>query len=234
MLKLIQIEWQKSNITGYFKGLAICIVAIFSAVALMAMGSRVEPEPMFPNYTAFMSLVDILARITYIIFSSIMLSRLIIDEYKSNMIQVLFTYPLQRKKMMQAKLFIVFGFCFFSIIVTTLVINLLTYFLNPMVELFEAPIHIGEMIATVPAALLNAFMVAGISLIPLTFGMRKKSTAATITSAVIIGFLINATVSDGGSQTSLFQFVAIPIALSLLGLILGYLSFYTLDRSDVA
>lgn len=50
----------------------------------------------------------------------------------------------------------------------------------------------------------------------------------------IIGFLINATVSDGGSSTSLFQFIAIPIALCLLGLILGYLSFYKVDRSDVA
>lgn len=234
MLKLIQLEWQKSNISSYFKGLAICIVAIFSAVALMALGSRGETEPMFQDYTEFMSLTNIMIRITYIIFSSVILSRLIIDEYKSNMIQVLFTYPLQRKKIIQAKLSIVFGFCFFSIIITTFMINLLTYFLNPMIGLFEASVHIGEMMAAVPSTLLNAFMTAGISLIPLSFGMKKKSTASTITSAVIIGFVINATVSDGGSSTSLFQFIAIPIALCLLGLILGYLSFYKVDRSDVA
>lgn len=234
MLKLIQLEWQKSNISGYFKALAICIVAIFTAVALMALGSRGESEPMFQDYTAFMSLTDILIRITYIIFSSVILSRLVIDEYKSNMIQVLFTYPLQRKKIIQAKLSIVFGFCFFSIIITTFVINLLTYFLNPMMGLFEGSVHIGDMAAAIPATLINAFMIAGISLIPLSFGMRKKSTPSTITSAVIIGFVVNATVSDGGSSTSLFQFIAVPIALCLLGLILGYLSFYKVDRSDVA
>lgn len=232
MLKLIQLEWQKSNISRYFRGLAVCIVVIFAAVALMALGSQSENEPM--NYADFMSLSDILVRITYIIFSSVILSRLVIDEYKSSMIQVLFTYPLQRKKIIQAKLRIVFGFCFFSIIITTFMINLLTYFLNPMIGLFEGSVHLGDMTATIPATLINAFMIAGISLIPLSFGMRKKSTASTITSAVIIAFLINATVSDGGSSTSLFQFIAIPIALCLLGLILGYLAFYKVDRTDVA
>ncbi|MBX4147170.1 ABC transporter permease [Paenibacillus lautus] len=232
MLKLIQLEWQKSNITRYFRGLAVCIVVIFAAVTLMALGSQSENEPM--DYADFMSLSDILIRITYIIFSSVIMSRLVIEEYKSSMIQVLFTYPLQRKKIMQAKLSIVFGFCLFSIIITTFMINLLTYFLNPIIGLFDAPIRIDDMVDAIPSTLINAFMIAGISLIPLTFGMRKKSTASTITSAVIFGFVINATVSDGGSSTSLFQFIAIPIALCLLGLILGYLSFHKVDRIDVA
>jgi hypothetical protein len=99
--------------------------------------------------------------------------------------------------------------------------------------LFEAPVRIDEMAAAIPATLLSAFMIAGISLIPLSFGMRKKSTASTITSAVIIGFVINATVSDGGTSTSLFQFIAIPILLCLLGLIIGYLSFFKVDKIDV-
>lgn len=234
MLELMRLEWEKSNVSSYFRGVAICIVAIFAAVALMARGSHGEGEPMFPDYAAFMSLTNILIRIVYIIFSSVILSRVVIEEYKSNMIQVLFTYPQRRKKIMQAKLSIVFGFCFFSILLTTVIINLFIFFLNPMIGLFEASVRVDEIAATVPATLLNAFMIAGISLIPLSFGMRKKSAASTITSAVVIGFVINATVSDGGSSTSLFEFIGIPIALCLLGLIIGYLSFYKVDQIDVA
>lgn len=232
MLKLIQLEWQKNNLSHYLKGVVICMVAIYAAVVLMTLGTQGESEPM--DHAEFMSLTDILIRITFIIFASVILSRLVIEEYKSKMIQVLFTYPQQRKKMMQAKLLIVYVFCFFSILVTTLMINLLTYFLNPVIGLFDAPVRLDEMVATLPSTLLNAFMIAGISLIPLIFGMRKKSTASTITSAVIIGFLVNATVSDGGSSASLFQFIAIPIILCLLGLLLGYLSFYNIDQNDVA
>ncbi|WP_339274596.1 ABC transporter permease [Paenibacillus sp. FSL W8-0426] len=232
MLKLIQLEWQKNNLSHDLKGVVICMVAIYAAVVLMTLGTQGESEPM--DYAEFMSLTDILIRITFIIFASVILSRLVIEEYKSKMIQVLFTYPQQRKKIMQAKLLIVYVFCFFSILVTTLMINLLTYFLNPVIGLFDAPVRLDEMAATLPSTLLNAFMIAGISLIPLIFGMRKKSTASTITSAVIIGFLVNATVSDGGSSSSLFQFIAIPITLCLLGLLLGYLSFYNIDQNDVA
>ncbi|MEN1990351.1 ABC transporter permease [Paenibacillus hubeiensis] len=232
MLKLIQLEWQKNNLSHNLKGVFICMVAIYAAVVLMTLGTQGESEPM--DYAEFMSLTDILIRITFIIFASVILSRLVIEEYKSKMIQVLFTYPQQRKKIMQAKLLIVYVFCFFSILVTTLMINLLTYFLNPILGLFDAPVRLDEMAATLPSTLLNAFMIAGISLIPLIFGMRKKSTASTITSAVIIGFLVNATVSDGGSSSSLFQFIAIPIILCLLGLLLGYLSFYNIDQNDVA
>ena len=53
-------------------------------------------------------------------------------------------------------------------------INLLTYLLNPMIGLFDASIAVDAMMAAVPATALNAFMMAGISLIPLSFGMRKN------------------------------------------------------------
>ncbi|MFC9540357.1 ABC transporter permease [Lysinibacillus sp. NPDC056959] len=231
MLKLLRLEWKKNRISSYFKGVIICIIGIFAAVALMAVGSG--DEQMFQDYTDFMSLTNILIRIVFIIFSSVILSRLVIDEYKNKTVRLLFTYPLKRKKIIVAKLSLVFGFCSFSIMIATFVMNIAVYFLNPMMGLFETPVEIQEMVATIPTALINAFMMAGVSLIPLYFGMRKKSTASTITSAVLIGFVINATVSNGDTSASLFQFIMVPITMCLLGLIIGYLSFYKVDKVDL-
>ena len=231
LLKLLRLEWKKNCIAGYFKGLISCIVGILAAVVLMALGSG--DEQVFRDYTDFMSLTNILIRIVFIIFSSVILSRLVIDEYKNKTVQLLFTYPLKRKKIILAKLWLVFGFCFFSIIVATFMINIAVYFLNPMMNLFDTPVEIQEMVATIPSTFVNAFMMAGVSLIPLYFGMRRKSTASTITSAVLIGFVINATVSNGDSSTSLFQFVGIPVIMCLLGLIIGYLSYYKVDKVDL-
>ncbi|WP_374964771.1 ABC transporter permease [Lysinibacillus sp. RS5] len=231
MLKLLRLEWKKNCIAGYFKGLISCIVGILAAVVLMALGSG--DEQVFRDYTDFMSLTNILIRIVFIIFSSVILSRLVIDEYKNKTVQLLFTYPLKRKKIILAKLSLVFGFCFFSIIVATFMINIAVYFLNPMMNLFDTPVEIQEMVATIPSTFVNAFMMAGVSLIPLYFGMRRKSTASTITSAVLIGFVINATVSNGDSSASLFQFVGVPISMCLLGLIIGYLSYYKVDKVDL-
>ncbi|MDZ5605873.1 ABC transporter permease [Bacillus pseudomycoides] len=234
MLKLMKLEWKKHRLSRYFKGVVICIIAIFASVGLMAWGSKAESEQMFLDYAGFMSLTNIFIRTTFMIFSAVILSRLVIDEYRSKTMQLLFTYPLQRKKLMQAKLAIVFGFCFCSIIVTTFIINMLTFFLNPIIGFFGKPVSMGEIIATVPSTFLSAFMMAGISLVPLYFGMRKKSTPTTITSSVLIGCVINSAVSDASGSVSLFDFIGVPIAFCLLGLIVGYLSYHKVDKMDVA
>ena len=231
LLKLLRLEWKKNSMSSYFKSLIICIIGIFAAVALMAVGSG--DEKMFLDYTDFMALTNILISIVFIIFASVILSRLVIDEYKNKTVQLLFTYPLKRKKIIFAKLSLVFGFCFFSIIIATFMMNIAVYFLNPMMNLFEAPVEIQEMVATIPSTFINAFMMAGVSLIPLYFGMRKKSTASAITSAVLIGFFINATVSNGDTSASLSQFIIVPIIMCLIGLIIGYLSYYKVDKVDL-
>ncbi|KOO48681.1 ABC transporter permease [Viridibacillus sp. FSL E2-0187] len=233
MLKLMKLEWKKNQLSSYFKGLVFCILGILAAVCLMAWGSKVEDDLMFRNYAEFMSLTNIFIRIVFIIFSSVILSRLVIDEYRNKTIQLLFSYPLKRKRLMQAKLSIVFGFCFFSIIIATLIISVIIYFLNPILGFFATPMSLSEIVATVPTTFISAFMIAGVSLIPLYFGMRKKSTATTITSAVIISFLINGNVSSGGTQVSLIQFIVVPITLCLLGLLIGYLSYHKVEKIDL-
>ncbi|MGE7883376.1 ABC transporter permease [Bacillus sp. NPDC094077] len=232
MFRLMKLEWKKHQLSSYFKGVAICIIAIFAAVSLMALGAKGEVEVVLSNFTEQMVAANIFIRITFIIFSSVILSRLVIDEYRSKTIQLLFMYPLQRKLLMRAKLTLVFCFCFVSTIIATFIISLLVYFVSPMMGLIETPATIGEIITTIPATLISAFMISGISLIPLFFGMRKKSTPTTITSAVIIGMIISGNVGNG--QVSMFDFIAIPMVLCLLGIFISYLSYRKIDKIDVA
>ncbi|EOO17244.1 MULTISPECIES: ABC transporter permease [Bacillus] len=234
MLKLMKLEWKKHKLSSYFKSVAICIIAIFAVVNLMALGAKDEVDGLFSDFTQQMVLINTVIRITFIIFSSVILSRLIIDEYKNKTMQLSFMYPLQRKMLMRAKLTIVFCFCFVSTIIATFIISLLVYFVSPMMGLIETPATIGEIIAIVPATFINAFMISGISLIPLFFGMRKKSTPTTITSAVIIGMLISSNFGSGNGQVSMFNFIAIPIVLCLLGIFISYLSYRKIDKIDVA
>ncbi|HDX9612121.1 TPA: ABC transporter permease [Bacillus toyonensis] len=234
MFKLMKLEWKKHKLSSYFKGVAICIIAIFVVVNLMALGVKDEVDGLFSDFTQQMVLINTFIRITFIIFSSVILSRLVIDEYKNKTMQLLFMYPLQRKMLMRAKLTIVFCFCFVSTIIATFIISLLVYFVSPMMGLIETPVTIGEIIAIVPATFISAFMISGISLIPLFFGMRKKSTPTTITSAVIIGMLISSNFGSGNGQVSMFNFIAIPIVLCLLGIFISYLSYRKIDKVDVA
>ncbi|EJR68088.1 hypothetical protein IIO_00407 [Bacillus cereus VD115] len=234
MLRLMKLEWKKHQLSSYFKSVAICIIAIFTVVNLMMLGGRGEVDLLLSDFTQQMALINIFIRITFITFSAVILSRLVIDEYKNKTMQLSFMYPLQRKMLMRAKLTIVFCFCFVSTIIATFIISLLVYFVSPMMGLIETPAKIGEIIAIVPTTIIGAFMISGISLIPLFFGMRKKSTPTTITSAVIIGMLISGNVGVGNGQVSMFDFIAIPIVLCLLGIFISYLSYRKIDKIDVA
>ncbi|MFD4854525.1 ABC transporter permease [Bacillus mycoides] len=234
MFKLMKLEWKKHKLSSYFKGVAICIIAIFAAVSLMALGMKGEGDAAITDFTKYMILANLIIRVTFIIFSSVILSRLVIDEYKNKTMQLLFMYPLQRKVVMGAKLAIVFSFCFVSTIIATFIISLLLFCMNPMMGLLETPVTMGEIISTVPATFINAFMISGISLIPLFFGMRKKSAPTTITSAVIIAMIINGNVGTGNGQVSMFNFIAIPMVFCLLGIFISYLSYRKIDKIDVA
>ena len=113
MFKLMKLEWKKHQLSSYFKSVAICIIAIFAVVNLMALGGKDRGRwAIITDFTQQMVLINTVIRITFIIFSSVILSRLIIDEYKNKTIQLSFMYPLQRKMLMRAKLTIVFCFLF--------------------------------------------------------------------------------------------------------------------------
>lgn len=234
MLKLIKLEWRKHQMSRYFISFLFCVLSIYGFVVLISLDSKNDVDAAMGSFQEFMSLITILSNITFIILGSVILSRLIISEFRTKTMQVLFTYPIKRKKLLFAKLTLAYFFTAGSLFASVWLMQMITYFLQPSLGLFEGTVSMQDLVATFPKTLTNALMMGAIALIPLFFGMRKKSTAATITSAVIIGFLINATVSDGGAAFSLADVVLIPLLLGLLGIGIAYLSFRNIDGKDVA
>ncbi|GIN21926.1 ABC transporter permease [Siminovitchia fordii] len=232
MLNLIKLEWRKHQMERYFTSFFFCVIGIYGFVAFISLASKNDADGAMRSFQEFMTLVNILSNITFIILGSVILSRLIISEFRTKTMQVLFTYPIKRKKLLFAKLTLAYLFTTGCLFAGVWLMQIITYFLQPSLGLFEGTVSMNDLAATFPKTLTNAIMMGAIALIPLFFGMRKKSTAATITSAVIISFLINATVSDGGATFSLADVVLIPLLLALLGIGIAYLSFRNIDVKD--
>ncbi len=234
MLNLMKLEWKKHQLERYSITFFICVISIFGFAVLLALDTKSSIEGPMRSFNEFMSLVTILTNITFIIFGSIILSRLVISEFRMKTIHVMFTYPINRKKLLFAKLILAFLFTAGSLLLATWLIQIATYFVQPSLELFEGSLTAQDLLATIPNTITNAFMMGAIALIPLFFGMRKKSTATTITSATIISILINGTVSSGSETFNLGENIIIPLVLALLGLGVAYLSFRTINETDVA
>lgn len=227
MLKLIQLELIKYKISGYVRGAFIAIACIFGIVCLIAY-DRSEGQAFRDSVTLFFA-IDSFTKGTFIVFSSVLLSRFIIDEYRTKSITVLFMYPINRKKLMVAKLFIVFSFTFIFIVLGNLIVGSLMLLLNRYYEFMNETLMMGQVGRQAIAIIMNALAASFISLIPLYIGMRKYSTAATIITSVLI-VLVLYNVSGGFSLSSI---VAIPIALSWIGAIIAYASFRNIERKDI-
>ena len=230
----MKLEWKKHRLERYFTSYFVCVISIFGFVVLLSLDTKNSIEGPMSSFYEFMSLVTILSNITFIIFGSIILSRVIISEFRMKTMQVMFTYPINRKKLLFAKLILSFLFTTGCLFIGVWLIQIFTYFLQPSLGLFEGTVTIQDLLGTLPKTLTNSIMMGAIALIPLFFGMRKKSTATTITSATIIGCLINGTASNGTETFNLGEIIIVPLLLALLGLGIAYISFRTINETDVA
>ena len=66
MFKLMKLEWKKHQLSSYFKGVAICIIAIFAAVSLMALGMKGEGDAAITDFTKYMTLANLIIRMTFL------------------------------------------------------------------------------------------------------------------------------------------------------------------------
>lgn len=228
MLKLMKLELKKQRLGWYWKG---ALIAIFSVLMLMGILPSLDPEleDAFGSFEEVFAAMSTFVRVIFVIFAAVLIGKLIIQEYNNKTMSVMFTYPIPRKKLIMAKLLLIMGITFITILISNIVIFILFLVLNSFMHLIpgfptkELLIHQGFDI------LIQGLSAVGISMVPLYFGMRKKSVSATIVSAIIIISLISS--NNGGF--SLSSFIVIPILVGVIGLLIAYLSFRNVEKVDV-
>lgn len=229
MLKLIKLEMKKVKMWGYIKGAIISNLVIIAILAIVIFASINEGDVEFTRFPFVFSMVDALVKATFIIFSSVLIARLIIEEYKNNTITLLFMYPINRKKLIIAKLIIVVLFTFISIVLSNIFIDFVLFITNNFYNFMSDKLTTPLIIKTFITIGVNASASAGMGLISLYFGMRKKSVPATILSALLIVTIVCS--NNGGF--SLSSIIAIPITLSIIGVFIAYLSIRNIEHVDV-
>ncbi|MFD1407786.1 ABC transporter permease [Kroppenstedtia eburnea] len=230
MMHLIKLEFKKKLFNGYLWGSLLAYVGIAVVSLLLYFFIPMGPgENPFHSYSSMLTLMDTLVRATFVIYASVLISKLIINEFRDKTIGLLFAYPVNRKKLIFAKLSIVFSWTFVNIILANLLVDALLIGVNSVV---------GEVSGTLTTSLLTQHAIyiltqavgaAGMSLLSLVLGLRKKSVVATVVSSIFI-VLIVVSNTNGFSLSSI---TAIPLTLAALGVFFTYLSFRNIDRVDV-
>ncbi|MGB3102090.1 MAG: ABC transporter permease [Psychrobacillus psychrotolerans] len=229
MIKLINLEIKKFKLIKYWKGVLGANLGFIIFIGMVYFLNKVEEEIPFDNFEMASTIISAVVSATFIIFASVILAKLVIDEYKNKSIDLMFTYPISRKKIMSAKLIIVMVFTFMTVLFSTLFLQALVYIMDVTFDILPGDISIQELINSVWKSFFIAFAAAGLSLIPLLIGMLRKSSSATIVSSI---FLVTLTSSVSNNFT-FSSVMTVSISLALLGIIIGWLSIRNVEKTDL-
>lgn len=226
MIQLMKLEVKKRKLAGLFRTILITdlvLLLIFLPPFYLDRGNMPNTEFLF------FQIMDSMARFAFIIFSGVLTARIVIDEYRDRTIQLLFTYPISREKLIAAKLILTVITTFFALVLArTLLFGtaIILDAIRPFLGYSLAESLTGSYILS---SLLYDASASGLCLLIFFFGMRRKSSKQTIIASIVIAMLICG--SFGG--LSLGATVLTPIIVSGIGAVAAYLSVRNIENEDL-
>lgn len=190
MNRLIKFELKRNSLKTYHIAVFIITVVILSFLYLLAAIPQIDTADtdteMFMSYGFIIGLGNIISMAIFSIMSSVMASKFIVDEYTGKKAILLFSYPVDRKKILDAKIIMVFSYTAISMLVCNGIA--ITVFLSTesLFPLCQDSIDITLLWDCIFSVLCYSLMSALMSLVVAWFGFMKKSIIVTITSACVI------------------------------------------------
>ena len=228
MLKLIRLEWKKSNIIKYIRNASIMVVLLL--IIHLAVAGELESEETVLSYGGSMlkAGVELFTNMSFIIFTSTMLASVIVSSYKNKTIHLMFSYPISRKKIVLSQMLSVWIFNFIALVLSKVILYTMLVATKDYTHITAANITLGSGMFYIEI-LVNSAVMVSISFIALLIGLKMKSSKATIIAGVII---VCFTQGNIGAYT-LVDNISFHITLLLISAISVFLTLYILESRDV-
>ncbi|MCI8770695.1 MAG: ABC transporter permease subunit [Lachnospiraceae bacterium] len=233
MLKLIKLEWKKNNIRKYILGSVImaALLCVF-LFALAFLGIANDPDGTLdaaPGMDVISAPIELFTSMVFLIHTSVMLASFIVSAYKNKTMNLMFSYPIKRQKILASQMIAVWLFNFVALIITKFLIYLcVSVGAEYMQPSFAIDFNLGSLTFYIQL-ILKAFVVVSMSFIALFVGMAMKSSKATIVTSFLLIFLTQANVGDITMQDS----AAFPIVLTAISFAFAVLSIYNVEKKDL-
>ena len=186
MLKLIRLEYEKGNITKHIRNAAIMTLVLLLFLIMTAGDAGADTTSMgFYKKSIINAAVELYSNMSYIVFTGVMLAVFIIEEYEKGTINLMFSYPINRKKIMLSKIGAVWFFNVSSLVLSKLFIYGILYILSDFLHLSTNDIPLSSLMFWLDMLLSSVIMIS-IAYIGLPLGLKTKSSKVTVVTAVLI------------------------------------------------
>ncbi len=228
MLKLIRLEWKKHNIGKQIR-IAVITTALLMLFVLMT-ARELETSETVEAYGKSMldAAVALFVHMSYMVFTGVMIAGYIVGAYEKKTINLMFSYPISRAKIIMAKVLAVWIFDFAAMVISKALLYGGLLLTKSFTGISAEGLMILEPSFWLDAVLSSAAMVS-ISFIALPIGMKLKSSKAAIVAAVII---VCFTQGQIGSMT-LVNNMTFYAALFAVAVASVWLSVWRVEQRDV-
>lgn len=234
MLKLIKLEWKKNNIGKYVRN-AVILAAILCLFifAFDYLGIANDPDTSLPDtapgFHGISSTIEMFTSMSFLVFTSVMLSSFIVSAYKNKTMNLMFSYPIKRQKILISQMLAVWIFNFAALIATKLLLyGCIVLGSRFMVSSFLLDFNMTSLGFYVQL-ILKSIVIVSMSFIALFIGMAMKSSKATIISSFLLITLAQANIGDiTMANSALF-----PVILALISLTFAFLSICKVETKDL-
>lgn len=228
MLKLIRIEWKKNNIGKQMRSAAVTTAVLMLFMLMTA--PELEATGTVEVYGSSMldAAVGLFAHMTYMVFTGVMIAVYIVAAYEKKTINLMFSYPIRRSKIILSKIFAVWIFNFAAMVISKAVLYWGLLLTRSYTGISGDGLLVGEPSFWLDAVLSSAAMVS-ISFIALPVGMKMKSSKAAIVASVIIVCFTQGQIG-AVSLVNNMMFYAILFAVAVASV---WLSVWRVELRDV-
>lgn len=202
MRKLVCLELKRNNMKGYAVASCISCAVLLMFIYFVSYVAQVESgvhEMQFQNYTNIFRFTGTISLIIFSIMSAVMYAHFVIEEYSGKKAALLFSYPVSRKKILLAKLLLVFAFTSLSMLICTVIPYLVFGLTESVAPIVAQDTMTAELLTdTIKILAVAVFAVGGIGIAAMRVGFIKKSVPATLITA----FLLSVTYGNAALSTN--------------------------------
>lgn len=234
MLKLIKLEWKKNNTKRYLlKALVLAVLLCLFILALAYLGIANDPDTGVPDAApgngTISAPIELFTGMCYLIYTSSMLSAFIISSYRNRTMELMFSYPIRRQKILVSQMLAVWIFSFTALVLTKLLLygavlagSLARQSAFPLDYSMDSPHFYIQLI-------LKSAVTVSMSFIALFIGLRRKSAKAALITSFLLILLTQANVGD----ITLAGSAVFPLLLAAISLVFVVLSVCRAETRDL-
>lgn len=186
MAHLIKLELKKF---GIVKNVIFTLVAIFFSILFITISlwdSMTDPTQTKDTFESTYLVIGLLMSSIFLVYSSVLTSRLVIGEYNQRTIMIMFSYPLNRTKLIAGKMTIIMIYSAISMAVGYVCCSGYIVLADKFFDMLDGTFQTWMLRTWIPMAITTVIVCMMLALWPFIIGMIRKSVPATIVTSLIV------------------------------------------------